>query len=711
MSQTADSFSFNWGHEALSLEFTITSGRVGLQSISLADRSVASLVPLDKPAALVEVRTVSHGSNGGHQNLHTSIGDRLQYIGHDSQELDGATRLTLRLRDPLTSLEATMALSSPIGSASLTASTTVTNRGTAPTTLMMVSALMLEIVVESKSRLADFRLHWARNDWTKECRWHHGDMLDLLVPDPAEDQYFIDSRRPYGVSGLGTWSSGRFLPMGMLEDLATGFAAAWQIENPGPWRWEVGDRHRSLVIGAYGPLDLEHHWNRTLATGESFTGPDVTFAFGTAGWQSAIAELTRSRRARRLPHNSFVAKPVVYNDFFALFAEPTEQNLAPLIAAAGDIGAEVFCIDAGWFDGEHGGVGGGAEGGHGWWDALGEYEESPWRFPHGLAAVVQSIRDAGMIPGIWLEPEVLGVRSAIAATLPDEAFFIRNGERVVEHGRFQLDLTHPSARAYADGVVDRVLTGYGFGYLKIDYNINPGAGTEASGRSAGDGLWQHSRAVIDWFAGLQQRHPDVIIMNCGSGGMRMDGAMQRVTHVQQMSDQARPLPFAQIAVAAPTAVPSDQAASWMNIEGSMSRELLEFAGVAPQLSRFELSGPIDTLSDDQREIVREAIMHYCSVRADIGTAEMAWPWGLPKFADEWLTLAQRTRDRTRVSVWRRAGNENLVEIDLPWLAGSNKKARISYPAASAGAVQWNDSDARLTVTLPRSPMAIVVDIS
>ncbi|MCY7411650.1 MAG: alpha-galactosidase, partial [Salinibacterium sp.] len=435
------------------------------------------------------------------------------------------------------------------------------------------------------------------------------------------------------------------------------------------------------------------------------------FAFGAAGWGSAVNELTQTRRARRLPHSSFETKPVVYNDFFALFAEPTEQNLAPLISAASDIGAEVFCIDAGWFDGEHGGVGGGAGGGHGWWDALGEYEASEWRFPHGFNAVVESIRDSGMIPGIWLEPEVVGVRSAIASQLPDEAFFLRHGQRVVEHGRYQLDLSHPAARSYADDVVDRVLTGYGFGYLKIDYNINPGAGTEGSGRAAGDGLLVHSRAVIDWFEGLRMRHPEAIIMNCGSGGMRMDGAMQRVTHVQQMSDQARPLPFAQIAVAAPTAVPSDQAASWMSIDGSMSIELLEFAGVAPQLSRFELSGPIDSLSDEQRAIVREAITHYRAVRHDVGPAAMMWPWGLPGFGDDWLTLAQRTIERTRVSVWRRSGDKSTAEIELPWLARTDASARISYPAASAGAVDWSDTEGRLTVTLPRSPMAVVVEIS
>jgi alpha-galactosidase len=701
---------FSWGHDSLELDFVLVDGRVGLHGIRIFGKPLTEAERLDHPASLVEVRTISQGSNGGHQNLHSAIGDRLVYVNHTASLVDGVSLLEIQLTDPVTNLEACLRLESAIGSSSVSATTRVTNHASLPVTLLSVSALMLEIVLKSKMDLDEFTVYWARNDWTKECRWQQDPIVEVLVPDRGEYEYSIDSRRPFGLSGLGTWSSGRYLPMGMIENKANGMALAWQVENPGPWRWEIGDRRRSLVLGTFGPLDLEHHWNKTLLSGESFTGPRVTLAFGAHGWESSIAELTRSRQRLRLPHNSFGTKPVVYNDFFALFAEPTEDNLTPLIHAAADIGIEVFCIDAGWFDGETGGLGAGAEGGHGWWDALGEYEESKWRFPGGFSEVVKSIRDAGMTPGIWLEPEVVGVRSDIAKELPDEAFFMRAGERVVEHGRYQLDLSHPDARSYADGVVDSVITKYNFGYLKVDYNINAGPGTEIGGNSAGLGLWNHSQAVLDWFAGIQKRHPDLIIMNCGSGGMRMDGAMQQVTHVQQMSDQAKPIPFAQIAVAAPTAIPSDQSASWMSINEQMSLELIEFAGVAPQLSRFEMSGPIDRLSEEQQQIAREAVSHYKKNRSDIGKGEIAWPLGLPNYYDDWLALAQINPGVTRLSVWRRGGGPSQLNISLPWLSGSGVTPKISYPKSSRAELIWDDRPATLSVTLPSAPMAAVIEI-
>jgi alpha-galactosidase len=710
MDSTHASTTFRWGHSGLSLSFEVTpDGKIGLRGIDIQGVGEANVDP-SAPAALIEIRTVRDGSNGGHQNLHTSIGDRLTYRRHVEWMEGAVVHLRLELDDPISGVSAALNLSSIDNSSSFTASTTITNGAASSTTVLAVSAMMLELAVGSRTEISDYRLWWARNDWTNECRWTSDSLADLLVPDLMTTEYSIDSRRPYGISGLGSWPSGRYLPMAILENEKTGFAVAWQVENPGPWRWEVGDRRRSVVVGTFGPLDNEHQWSQSLQPDESFTTPDVTFSFGSAGWNSAIAELSRTRRARRHPHSSFDRKPVVYNDFFALFAEPTEDNLKPLIEATAAAGVEVFCIDAGWFDGEHGGIGGGAAGGHGWWDALGEFEESSWRFPHGMLSVIDSIRSAGMVPGIWLEPEVIGIRSPIAERLPPEAIFMRSGERVVEHGRYHLDFSHPAARAHADAVIDRVVTEYGFGYVKLDYNINPGPGSTASTPSAGAGLLAHSRAMLDWLTGVRDRHPELIIMNCASGGMRMDGATQRHTHVQQMSDQASALPFSFICAVAPTAVPSDQAAAWMNPDAGMTMDEIEFAAVTPQLSRFELSGPIDALSAEQKRVVADSIELYRSVRADVGSSDPVWPWGLPEVNDEWLTLAQRNERRTLVNVWHRRGNESTRTIVLPWLADAGAHAALLFPANSGGSVEWDDATATLTVSLPRSPMAILVEV-
>src|SRR5206468_4416426 len=143
------------------------------------------------------------------------------------------------------------------------------------------------------------------------------------------------------------------------------------------------------------------------------------------------------------------------------------------------------------------------------------------------------IRERGMVPGIWLEPEGVGVSSPVAKSLPEEAFFCRDGQRAGDGGnRHHLDLRHPAARAHLDAVVDRLVGEWGVGYLKLDYNINIGPGTESGLESPGAGLLGHHRAHLDWMAALLDRHPGLVLENCGSGGLRMDYAQLAVAQLQ-----------------------------------------------------------------------------------------------------------------------------------------------------------------------------------
>ena len=302
-----------------------------------------------------------------------------------------------------------------------------------------------------------------------------------------------------------------------------------------------------------------------LHPGESFTTVPVALALAT-DFTAAIGELTGYRRRVRRPHPDNAAMPVVFNDYMnTLNGDPTTEKLLPLIDAAAKVGAEVFCIDAGWYD----------DSGD-WWDTVGEWQPSTTRFPNGLGEVIDRIRDAGMVPGLWLEPEVIGVNSPMAGRLPDAAFLQRNGSRVVEHDRFHLDLRHPAAREHLDGVVDRLVADFGVGFFKLDYNINPGPGTDRDADSVGAGLLAHNRAHLDWLDGVLDRHPHLILENCGSGAMRSDFALLSRLQMQSTSDQQDFLKYPPIAASAPGAILPEQAASWAYPQPEMTQEEAAF---------------------------------------------------------------------------------------------------------------------------------------
>jgi alpha-galactosidase len=463
------------------------------------------------------------------------------------------------------------------------------------------------------------------------------------------------------------------------------------VEHNGPWRWEVGDHVAGPYLALSGPTDLDHQFAVVLQPGDEFTTVPATLAVGS-DVDGAVAALTAHRRASWRAHPDRDRRPVVFNDYMnTLMGDPTTDKLLPLVDAAADVGAEIFCIDAGWYD----------ETGY-WWDSVGEWVPSRTRFPGGIEKVLDHIRERGMVAGLWLEPEVVGVRSPVAATLPPEAFLRRFGERVREHDRYHLDLRHPAARAHLDAVVDRLVEELGVGYFKLDYNIDPGPGTDHNADSAGAGLLAHNRAQLAWVEGVLERHPALVLENCSSGAMRMDPATLARFQLQSTSDQQDPLRYPPIAAAAPLSMPPEQAANWAYPQPDMTDEQIAFTLCTSMLGRFYLSGRLDGMSDAQRALVTEAVAAHRDIAPVIARSTPSWPLGLPGWDNPWLALALDDGESMSMSMlltmWRRPGSAAVTHLELPGLRGHDVSVEPVFPLAlESWAVSWDQASARLTV--------------
>ena len=251
---------------------------------------------------------------------------------------------------------------------------------------------------------------------------------------------------------------------------------------------------------------------------------------------------------------------------------------------------------------------------------MGEWQECRERFPNGLKEVTDYIRQKGMIPGVWLELEVMGICCEKAKRVPDEWFFIRHGRRVYDRSRFQLDFRNPEVIAHANEVIDRLVKEYGVGYIKMDYNIEPGIGTEYKADSFGDGLLQHERAYLQWLDSVFERHPDLVIENCSSGGLRMDYAMLKRYSIQSTSDQENYLNYASISANAPTGLTPEQAAVWSYPLMEGTTEEVVFNMVNAILLRVHQSGHLAQISPERRALVKEGLEYYKTIRADLREA-------------------------------------------------------------------------------------------
>jgi alpha-galactosidase len=260
---------------------------------------------------------------------------------------------------------------------------------------------------------------------------------------------------------------------------------------------------------------------------------------------------------------------------------------------------------------------------------------------------------------------------------------------------------------FADETIDRMVRDYGFGYIKLDYNINAGVGTEIDADSFGDGLFEHNRAYLRWMDDVLARYPNLLIENCASGGMRMDYAMLSRLAIQSVSDQVDYRKFAVISASVPSAVAPEQCASWSYPLPNDDCEAVIFNMVNTLLLRVQQSGLADQLAPEVRALVKAGLDTYKTIRTDIPDSLPYWPLGLPTFSSGWTSLALRCADKTYVAVWRLDSEDDQAALPLEYL--DNPTVECIYPPAPQGRWRW-EADA-LNVTLPQKFSARIFKLS
>lgn len=614
-------------------------------------RSVAA------PAAIVDLSTAGERRTRNDQSLlHWGAGLRLRYTGHEAL----GDELRIRQRDPKSGLEVTSVFRA--AGPGLQIRHTVRNGTEHEVVLLSVSSALVAVPEGTHEVL------WGESEWLAEGRWHQRP-ISALLPDVNPEFHGRRDRGNFSVTSHGSFSSGEFLPTGVLAS-GDGPSIAWQVETSAGWHWEATQSEGAVIVGVYGPTDLYHQFAERLAPGGEFTTVPAGCCIANGGRDAAFAALTDYRRAIRETRPVDARLPLVYNDFMnTLMAGPSTEKELPLIEAAAEAGAEYYCIDAGWF------------GAGNWWTDAGDWHEAPGKFTGGLISVIDAIRAKGMRPGLWLEPEAVGIDSPVAPRLPEEALFQRFGRRVSVNGHLQLDFRHPAARAHLDEAVDRLVAEFGIEFFKLDYNVNSGAGTDVDAHGPGAGLLGHTRALRDWLSDAQSRHPEVLFESCSSGGMRMDYNLLSLAHMQSTSDQQDFRRYAPIAAAAPASVLPEQAGNWAYPAESMSLEETAFAMTAGVMGRLYLSGFLGALGSERFALVREAVALHKHWRHRIAEAHPVWPLGLPGWDDEVIALQLDAGSESLLALWSRGA---AAETTLPGLRG--RTVEQVYPAALP---EWN----------------------
>lgn len=406
-----------------------------------------------------------------------------------------------------------------------------------------------------------------------------------------------------------------------------------------------------------------------LNRGKEFTTPRLLLTFSNEGKGEASRNLHRWARKCGIRHGE-AERAIVLNSWEAVYFDVNEPVLYDLIAKAGEIGAEVFVLDDGWFgsayprDRDTAG--------------LGDWVVNRKKLPHGIEGLEQATAVAGLRLGLWIEPEMVNPYSELFVKHPEWVLQLPNRKLTEERNQFVLDLANPAVRQYILRTVDRLLTQHpGITYIKWDCN------RKVTETGSAQPHYNQNNLFVDYVRGYEEiiselttLHPRVTFQACSAGGGRADyGTLLRHDEFW-VSDNTDPVSrlfmqwgvghfFPSLSMGAHiTASPNHQT----------GRETpLKFRIDTAMSARLGLEWDLRCLSDGERNALRHALNVYKELRPIIHQGDL-WRIKSPIDGRSCSLLYHSTE----------SGKECAVLFAWQWgLDYTERDERLMLPALSA----------------------------
>ena len=173
-------------------------------------------------------------------------------------------------------------------------------------------------------------------------------------------------------------------------------------------------------------------------------------------------------------------------------------------------------IDAGWY-GDDEAKSGATVFNSKWGANVGNWYPNPGYFPDGFNPVGKALKEMGLGFLLWLEPERVKKDTHWARECPEWLLGPLNGA-------YLLNLGIPEARHMVTDHLSSLIREGHIGCYRQDFNMDPKPFWEAADAPDRVGISEirHITGLYAMWDELLQRHPELLIDNCSSGGRRID---------------------------------------------------------------------------------------------------------------------------------------------------------------------------------------------
>ena len=423
----------------------------------------------------------------------------------------------------------------------------VTNRGSETVTLYRAQARVAFAP-------GSYDLYSQQSGWCHENNghWqalHHGQMV---------------------LHGAGGRSCQGGTPYCVLRAHGAQAGVAFHVLPRGNWMIRVAAQSSGGDLAPFAVIELglaDTQLRYALPPGDTLELPEILMQGIPAAEPYLATAALHSYVRRHEPRDRKPDAPFIYNTWFDTFDTLDVARLRGQLAAAREVGCEVFVIDAGWY-----GVAEGA-----WWGQTGDWREREHTAFFGrMREFAEEVRAAGLGFGIWMEPERVAAGAPIRRAHPE--WFIATGS-----GFAYPDLRQPAVAAYLRAEIGRLVDTYGLAWMKIDFNF------EQDIAPYGDELAEY---YAGWYAildDLRRSYPSTFFEGCASGGQRLDLEMLRHVDSHFLSDTVHPLHTLRIGEGALLRVPPGRDGRWMVLR-AVGATIYQY-GVSPEAQPVSLVAP------------------------------------------------------------------------------------------------------------------------
>ena len=280
-----------------------------------------------------------------------------------------------------------------------------------------------------------------------------------------------------------------------------------------------GNHYEAAEVSSYGKTRIVTGINPqsfcfVLEPGDTFEAPEAVMAYsdrGYNGMSQCMHRFVREHIVRGVWKKK--ERPVLLNSWEAAYFDINERKLLSLAKAGKEAGIELFVMDDGWFGNRNDDT-----------SSLGDWDVNTKKLPNGVAGLCKKINALGLDFGIWVEPEMVSVKSRLYEKHPDWAMDIPGQPHSEGRNQRVLDLTRTEVQDYIIEEMSNLFASANITYVKWDMNriITDYYSKALPPERQGEVAHRYVLGLYRCMKELTEKFPNILFEGCASGGNRFD---------------------------------------------------------------------------------------------------------------------------------------------------------------------------------------------